>query len=170
MHYASRALLNLTVITIVIVAVSATSWGQKAQTGQESDHLTARKMAEVTNIKELLTEQVNAWNEGDIDRFMVTYWRSPKLTFSSGGQTTRGWQATLDRYKKKYHSRELMGTLRFDQIEVSVLAENVALCLGRWRLTRKEDEPHGNFSLILKKIDGKWRIVHDHSSTLEEQN
>ncbi|MCP4082376.1 MAG: SgcJ/EcaC family oxidoreductase [Planctomycetaceae bacterium] len=120
-------------------------------------------------IRALLTTQKQAWNEGDLDRFMETYWKSPQLTFSSGGETTRGWQATLDRYKKKYATAEMMGQLEFENIEVQKLSTNVALVLGEWELTRKSDKPHGNFSLVLQRTDGVWRIVHDHSSLYEEK-
>ena len=162
MHYATRSIMNLTVIAIVIIAVANNCDAQ-----QHSDELTPDERTK-THIKKLLVLQVGAWNEGDIDKFMETYWKSPQLTFSSGGQTTRGWQATLDRYKKRYHTRDLMGNLRFDQIEVLLLSSDVALVLGQWHLTRKDDTPHGNFSLVVRKINDNWQIIHDHSSTLEE--
>ena len=88
------------------------------------------------------------------------------MTFSSGGQTTRGWQATIDRYKSRYSSRELMGRLSFSNLEVTMLAEDAALVLGRWKLER--DEPiGGNFTLIFRKLDDAWVIIHDHSSAEE---
>lgn len=115
-------------------------------------------------IRRTLDKQIEAWNSGDIDGFMTTYWKSDALTFSSGGSTTRGWQATLDRYKNKYNSREKMGTLRFGELEIQSLSDNVALVLGTWHLTLKPDNMEGNFSLVMKKFDGRWLIVHDHSS------
>ena len=123
--------------------------------------------------KEILAvfnRQVAAWNAGDLEGFMQTYWKSEKLTFSGGGKTTRGWQATLDRYKKSYSSKELMGKLTFSDFEVTTLGPTSALALGRWHLEREKDSPEGNFSVILKKLDGKWKIIHDHSSTLEEKD
>jgi beta-aspartyl-peptidase (threonine type) len=110
--------------------------------------------------------QQAAWNAGDIDAFMDSYLKTDELTFSSGGQTTRGWQATIDRYKARYNSRELMGTLSFSDLEVTMLGDEAALVLGRWKLER--DEPiGGNFSLVFRKIDGAWVIIHDHTSSSE---
>src|SRR5262245_32515366 len=43
-------------------------------------------------VKAVLNAQEDAWNRGDVDAFMQHYWKSDDLTFSSGGQTTRGWQ------------------------------------------------------------------------------
>lgn len=118
-----------------------------------------------TPIEKLLDTQAEKWNDGDIDGFMTTYWNSPDLTFSGGGQTTRGWQATMDRYKTRYPDRETMGTLKFDNLEFRSLGENAALVLGNWHLTTNKGNPQGNFSLVLQRIDENWLIVHDHSST-----
>ncbi len=115
----------------------------------------------------ILARQQIAWNRGDIPNFMEAYWNDPGLTFSSGGKTTRGWQATLDRYQTKYPDRASMGTLTFDALETQQLDVHSALTLGNWALER--DKPaSGNFSLVWKKIDGTWRIVHDHSSLLAQ--
>ena len=123
----------------------------------------------VTNeILAVFNHQVAAWNAGDLEGFMETYWKSEKLTFSGGGKTTRGWQATLDRYKKSYSSKALMGKLTFTDFEVTPLGNSSALALGRWHLQRAKDSPEGNFSVVLKKFDGQWKIIHDHSSTLED--
>ncbi|MFM8263464.1 MAG: YybH family protein [Pirellula sp.] len=115
----------------------------------------------------ILARQQIAWNRGDIPNFMDAYWNDPGLTFSSGGKTTRGWQATLERYQAKYPDRATMGTLTFDALETQQLDTHSALTLGNWILER--DKPaRGNFSLVWKKIDGTWRIVHDHSSLLAQ--
>ncbi len=122
---------------------------------------------EQQRIQALLEAQVQCWNRGDIDGFMETYWKSEKLTFSGGGKTTRGWTATRDRYKARY-PRDKMGTLKFDQLETSLLSDGVALVLGRWYLDQQGPQVEGNFTLVLKKFDDGWKIVHDHSSTLEQ--
>lgn len=119
-------------------------------------------------IKKLLQTQVEQWNAGNIDGFMQTYWNSPDFTFSGGGTTTREWQATLDRYKSRYPDRETMGKLGFDNLEHKSLGDTAALVLGTWHLKTAEGNPHGNFSLVLQKIEGKWLIIHDHSSTVPD--
>lgn len=116
----------------------------------------------------MLARQAAAWNRADIDAFMNDYWRSPDLTFSSGGETTRGWQATRDRYHARYPDAGAMGTLTFDSLEALRLDEHAALLLGRWKLTRAADAPGGNFSLVLRRDAGRWLIVHDHTSLASE--
>jgi ketosteroid isomerase-like protein len=117
----------------------------------------------------ILAVQQNAWNQGNIRQFMAAYWNDEALTFSSGGKTTRGWQATYERYKSKYPDRAAMGQLTFDALETSQIDEQAALTLGNWKLD-KDKPARGNFSLVWKRIDGQWKIVHDHSSLLTEPN
>jgi beta-aspartyl-peptidase (threonine type) len=110
-----------------------------------------------------LQRQAEAWNRGDIEAFMVAYWKSAALTFSSGGETTRGWNETLTRYRTRYPDRETMGMLHFSDLETEMLGPDAALTLGRWSLERRE-KAEGNFTLVWRKIDGAWKIIHDHSS------
>jgi ketosteroid isomerase-like protein len=116
-------------------------------------------------IRAVLDAQRDAWNRGDIEGYMDGYARSPKTEFVGGDGISRGWQTVLDRYKKNYNTREKMGTLTFSEIEITLLSKDAALVLGRWRLKRANDEPHGTFTLLFRKTKAGWRIVHDHSSS-----
>ena len=115
-------------------------------------------------IRKVMDDQAAAWNRGDIDGFMAGYWRSEKLTFVSGTNVTRGWQQTLDRYKKGYDTRAKMGTLTFSDLEITVLSKDAAVVLGSWSLAREKDNPHGKFTLIFRKFKEGWRVVMDHTS------
>ena len=119
-------------------------------------------------VETMLQTQQEAWNAGDIDSFMQHYWQSDDLTFSSAGQTTRGWQATIERYRERYPTREKMGQLTFEGLEVTPISESAALVLGRWQLQRDDTPLQGNFSLVVRKIGGRWLIIHDHTSRLDE--
>ncbi|PWE16620.1 DUF4440 domain-containing protein [Marinicauda salina] len=115
----------------------------------------------------VLAAQQEAWNAGDVRGFMDGYWNSEALIFASGGDVTRGWEPTLERYLARYDTPEAMGRLAFSGIEVSALGEDAALAFGRWRLERETDAPNGLFSLVFRRIDGDWRIVHDHTSSAD---
>lgn len=117
-----------------------------------------------TDIVAVMDAQVAAWNRGDVDGFMRGYWNSPELVFVSGDSVTRGWQPTLDRYKKNYDSREKMGTLKFSDLDVTVISKTAAVVLGNWSLARAADNPKGKFTLIFRKLKNGWQIVHDHTS------
>lgn len=116
-------------------------------------------------IERVLTEQAAAWNRGDLEAFMDGYWRSPDLVFTSGGNVQRGWQTTLDRYRAAYGERtDTMGTLSFSDLEVHALDRGSAWVLGRWALETGDGSRGGVFSLVLRDIDGRWVIVHDHTT------
>jgi beta-aspartyl-peptidase (threonine type) len=115
-------------------------------------------------IAAMLDEQAQAWNAGDLERFMEHYWKSDDLTFSSGGETTRGWAATLARYRERYPTAEKMGRVSFDSLEITRLGPSAALVLGRWHVDRDAEPLQGNFSLVVRKLDGRWLIIHDHTS------
>lgn len=117
------------------------------------------------DIRRVLDNQVKAWNRGDLKGFMVGYWKSPELTFSSGKEQTKGWQQTLDRYRKRYQGKgREMGTLRFTDLAVTPLGPDSAYVRGRWQLVRSKDKPTGLFTLIFRRFPEGWRIVHDHTS------
>jgi ketosteroid isomerase-like protein len=116
-------------------------------------------------IRAVIDSQRDAWNRGDIEGYMTGYDRSPATIFVSGNNVTRGWQTVLDRYKKNYDSREKMGVLTFSDLEITLLSKDAALVLGRWRLKRANDEPHGTFTLLFRKTKAGWKIIHDHTSS-----
>jgi ketosteroid isomerase-like protein len=122
----------------------------------------------VAEIQSILTTQQDAWNRGDIDAFMNGYARSASTVFVSEDELRRGWETVRERYRKKYSDRTTMGTLTFSEIEVTPLSADSAVVLGRWRLQRANDEPHGRFTLIFKRLPEGWRIVHDHTSAAKE--
>lgn len=145
--------LIITLLLLVTLGVHNSAWAQANSPGSKAA------------IRAVLDSQAAAWNRGDVEGYMDGYDRSPKTEFVGGDSITRGWQQVLDRYKKNYDSREKMGVLTFSDLEINLLSRDAALVLGRWRLKRANDEPHGTFTLLFKKTKAGWRIVHDHSSS-----
>lgn len=119
---------------------------------------------EVQRIQALMDVQVNAWNQGNIGGFMETYWKSDSLLFIGKKGVTYGWQATLDNYKKSYPGKEGMGTLSFNLLEFKKISPDAYFVVGKWALKRTIGDLSGHFSILLRKINGEWKIVADHSS------
>ena len=141
----------LTAILIIFGAVNLVS----AQSGDEK-----AKNA----IRQVMNDQAAAWNNGDIDGFMKGYWNSPEMTFVSGTNVTKGWQPTLERYKKGYNTRAKMGVLTFSDLEITILSNKSAVVLGKWALKRESDNPNGLFTLTFRKFKDGWKIILDHTS------
>jgi ketosteroid isomerase-like protein len=130
------------------------------------DKSAASSSAQQVAIRRVLDDQVEAWNRGDLEGFMAGYWHSPQLTFFSGKDRTSGWQATIERYRKRYQAegRE-MGKVGFSEIEIEPLSAENAYVRGRWKVVNSKETLGGLFTLIFKKQPEGWRIVHDHTSS-----
>lgn len=115
-------------------------------------------------IRTLLDHQVQAWNEGNIERFMTTYWKSDSLMFIGKNGVTYGWANTLNNYRKNYPDTAAMGKLSFDILYIKRLSFQYFQVIGKWKLQRSIGDLAGHYSLLIKKISGKWVIVSDHSS------
>jgi uncharacterized protein (TIGR02246 family) len=118
-----------------------------------------------TAIRAVLDAQVEAWNRGDLEGFVAGYWKSEQLTFVTSRGVTRGWQGLLERYKRSYPDAKAMGRLSFNELEITVLSRDAAVVLGRWQLGREKDQPQGHFTLLMRKVDGAWRVAHDHTTS-----
>ncbi|MEX0645376.1 MAG: nuclear transport factor 2 family protein [Parvularculaceae bacterium] len=114
-------------------------------------------------IRNVLTAQAAAWNEGDLDAFMRGYWNNPDLRFVSGTSVSKGWNQTLKRYRERYGDGAALGRLSFDGLDVQMVTDDVAVVVGRFALARSEAVETGAFTLVMRRFDGLWRIVHDHS-------
>jgi len=116
------------------------------------------------HIRKIFFQQEADWNRGDIDAFMEAYWDSEELQFGGANGITRGWQQTLESYKKGYPDRASMGRLSFQIKDMTQQSADVVSLTGSWELVREHDRPGGHFLLIWRKIDGEWKIVVDHTS------
>lgn len=124
------------------------------------DQITKDKAA----IKSAMKTQETDWNNADIDAFMESYWKSPDLSFISTRGPTYGWEQTKKNYKKGYPTKDDMGRLQFDIIKLDPISADAYYMIGKFTLFRKDDEPSGHFTLLWRKVNGKWVITSDHTS------
>lgn len=115
-------------------------------------------------IAKVMDGQRQAWNRGDIDAFMQSYWKSDSLAFIGKTGPVYGWKTTLENYRKHYPDKAAMGTLTFKIIKIDVLDKNNAFVIGGWNLKRAKKPIGGYYTLLFRKINGQWKIVVDHTS------
>ncbi len=115
------------------------------------------------SILEVLAIQEKAWNNFDIELFMETYWKSDDLIFYGSSGVTKGWQNTLERYKKSYPTKEHFGKLHLTSNEIIKIDNGIYSVFGEYHLTRTVGNTQGIFMLVLKNIDGAWKIIADTS-------
>ena len=116
-------------------------------------------------IESLLAKQVEAWNEGNLEKFMKTYWNSEKLSFVGSRGPTFGWHQTLNNYKNGYPDKAAMGNLKFTILDVSKIDKKTVYVIGRFELTRETGNLTGYYTLVIQKFGKEWLIVSDHSSS-----
>ncbi len=117
-----------------------------------------------SSIRKILDEQTAAWNRGDIDGFMKGYWENDSLMFIGKSGVTYGWKNTLENYKKNYPDTASMGKLDFILVQVKKLSGEYYHVTGKWHLQRSVGDIGGHFTLLFRKISGRWFIISDHSS------
>jgi len=119
---------------------------------------------DVFAIRKLLLTQVVAWNNGSVDGYMKGYWDSDSLVFIGSNGPNYGYKATLKRYKEHYPDTAHMGRLKTTIVSIEKLSDDYYFVIGKWALARSAGNVDGSFTLLLRKMKGKWVIVCDHSS------
>lgn len=122
------------------------------------------QLKEEKEIRTLLATQIDSWNRGNIDEFMIGYWNNDSLMFIGKNGVTYGYTNTLKNYKKSYSDTAQMGKLKFDLLQVKKISADAYFVVGKWFLTRSVGDIGGHYTLLFRKIKGKWVIVADHSS------
>lgn len=119
---------------------------------------------EIQEVQSIMDKQQIAWNEGSLENFMIPYIKSDSLVFIGSRGLNYGWDTTLSNYKKSYSTKDQMGKLLFENEKIEQIGKSAIWIAGRWNLFRDQDTLKGSYLLVWKKIDGKWKIVADHSS------
>ena len=154
-----RSVVRVLALILLLALGVRTGRQTRAAEGRDEDQ------AEIAGV---LHAQQAAWNRGDVDVFLEGYWHSPELTFSGRNGVSRGWDGVMARYKKNYPDRAAMGQLDFSELEFRFLGPDAALVLGRWHLKRDKGDIGGVFSLVWQRFPVGWKIVHDHTSAVEQ--
>lgn len=115
-------------------------------------------------ITDLLMQQQQSWNNGDLEGFMSHYWNSDSLCFLSKRGLNCGWKSVYANYKKSYNTKDKMGRLDFTVLKSKPLTDSSHFLVGQWQVSRTQDTLKGSFNLIWELKNGKWVIVFDHTS------
>jgi len=116
-------------------------------------------------IKLVLDNQVESWNNNDIPGFMMGYFKSEEITYTSGGVITRGYESLEKRYLNNYGETDL-GTLSFNNLEITPLNNDAAFVLGFYHLKKGEELSEGVFTLVFKRTPEGFKMIHDHTSSI----
>ena len=119
--------------------------------------------ADKAAILKVMKNQEIAWSTNDLEGFMEGYFKSDSLKFYGKNGLTKGWQQTLDNYKKGYPTKDHSGTLSFEIPDISPIENQSYWVMGSYFLSRNVGDANGVFIVIFKKIKDEWKIIADMS-------
>lgn len=141
----------------VFVAGNSSNWASTPNDAQQAE---AR-----TEISSMMQQSARAWTRGDLDAFMDSYEASNSITFVTARGVVHGRGAIRDRYAPRFVPGAMHDSLSFEDVEIDLLSPDVANVIAYYRLTRGDSTTaRGPTTVVVRRRDGKWRIIHDHSS------
>jgi len=152
----------LTIITLAVMT-SCVNIGVTSQGSSNKNVIKTTIKEDKTAILKVMRDQEIAWSKNDLEGFMQGYIKSDSLKFYGKSGLTKGWQKTLDNYKKGYPTKEHSGTLTFKVKDISPIESGSYWVMGEYFLSRTVGDANGVFMIIFKNINGEWKIVADMS-------
>lgn len=146
------------------VAIMATAACARIATtsapGSAADAATIRAQISAT-----LAHGARAWNGGNLDDFVSDYDPGPGTSYIGGRGMVHGVAAIRAAYAPRFAPGAQRDSLHFESLEVDVLAPDVVNAVAYYVLMRGDSvTARGPTSLVMRRTDGRWRIIHDHSS------
>ena len=129
-----------------------------------SSYAQSNDEADIKAINKVLKKQRIAWSNNNLEEFMEGYWKNDSLKFYGSNGVTYGWENTLERYQKAYPTKKHTGKLNFRINAITKISEGAYYVLGEYHLKRDVGNADGIFMIILKQINGEWKIIADTSS------
>ena len=117
-----------------------------------------------TAILKMLQAQEKEWNNGNLEAFMKGYWQNDSLLFIGKNGPKYGYNITLENYKKGYPDTARMGKFTSTILSMKKLSKEYYFVVGKWYLKRSVGDVIGHYTLLIRKINGEWVIIADHSS------
>lgn len=144
-----------------LVSVAASLFLGCAPQGEDPEKM-------ITAAKALDQQFIEAWNKGDVDAIMATYWNNPELISYQPDTDCKGWQATKDGYVD-FFANAPKTTVQLIESTYKATGDFV-VGWGKVRMT--EPSAQGappmetliRFTNVIAKRDGKWVYVMDHAS------
>lgn len=161
-------------IGLLIIATSALCFAQQVTpplvTSSTDETIRAddpRAIEAHDEVQALVFKMTERWNAHDIAGYMDGVWKSKDFLMVIDGQETRGWAEAYAAYQRGYSNLSLMGSLVCERLETQLMTPELALVVDRWTLYLKGGKVLGTSTMVVRKFADTWKIISDHSSTVE---
>jgi hypothetical protein len=96
----------------------------------------------LVDVERVLDDQLQGWNNGNIDQFMEGYIKDSSVRFITNKKVKTSWQEITDSYKKGYPNKDAMGKLTFHRDEIRWINEaaGISQVIGRWEVLQKHQD------------------------------
>jgi uncharacterized protein (TIGR02246 family) len=112
-------------------------------------------------VRGVLSANAAAWNEGNLTAFLNGYEQSGAVRLVNGGDIVTGINSLRKHYQALVQGAGAMGRLTFSDLDVTMTAPEVATVSGRYALESGPAKTTGVMTMVMRQIDGRWRIVQD---------
>jgi uncharacterized protein (TIGR02246 family) len=112
-------------------------------------------------IRNVIAANVAAWNEGNLEAFMAGYAKDSDTTLTVDGEVVKGHSSVRKYFAKESADAGAMGRLALTDLDVSHTADDVVTVVGRYAVARASGQAKGATTIVMKRIDGRWRISHE---------
>jgi uncharacterized protein (TIGR02246 family) len=118
----------------------------------------------VTEVASAFKRSTAAWNAGDLENFMNIY--ADDATLSQRDAFLVGKSAIRMLYGERLRPGIRRDVLAIERLDVAELAPEVALIRGVYRTTKDDGTMswRGTMTVIMRRVNDQWRIIHDHSN------
>jgi uncharacterized protein (TIGR02246 family) len=129
----------------------------------------AERSARRAEILAMLAHSADNWNRGNLDAFVADYVPSDETTYIGSRGVLRGPAAIRQAYAPRFAPGAIRDSLSFELIDVDPVAPDALNVIATYILARRVGgrdsvTAKGPTSLLMRRVDGRWRIAHDHSS------
>jgi hypothetical protein len=118
-------------------------------------------------IRTLILGMIDRWNAHDLAGYMEGAWKSKDFLMVIDAEEIRGWTEAFAAYQRGYPDPNAMGNVVCDRLETQLITPDVALAVMRWTLFLKGGKVLGTSSLVVRQFSDGWKVISDHSTTLE---
>ena len=139
--------------------------GQKKKKDKSSDHITM-PMPDERAIDIVISEMIGAWQIGDVERLHKAYADDVVMVSGAWEPPVIGWDKYLQAYQQQ---RTRIQSPLMERYNTYVKADgNVGWASYQWEFKAAVDgnpmNARGQTTLVLEKRNGRWVIVHNHTS------
>jgi uncharacterized protein (TIGR02246 family) len=124
------------------------------------------QQADTADVQTFVRQYAAAINRADAPGIMEMYARVPEVTSTDNVDITRGWDAIRKDAASLSENRYRM---ELGKVDVVPLGPGYALVVAEASYTFGTPQGalrvRGVLTLVLQKIGGAWKVIHDHSSS-----